>query len=128
MAGAPVRSIVVNALRNIVAQAESGSVELVDDGEHGVTAVLGDGTVRCRITLPSAGSSPPDGVLSARERQIARLVADGATNRAIGDVLGISAWTVSAHVRRIFAKLGVSSRAQMVARLSGAPPAPLARR
>jgi len=62
--------------------------------------------------------------LSPRERQIARLVADGATNRAIGSVLDISLWTVSTHLRRIFAKLGVGSRAEMVAQLFGAPGVP----
>jgi DNA-binding CsgD family transcriptional regulator len=51
--------------------------------------------------------------------QIARLVARGATNRTIASALEISAWTVSTHLRRIFAKLGVSSRAEMVATLLG---------
>ena len=43
------------------------------------------------------------------------MVAKGHTNQAIADVLGISAWTVSTHLRRVFAKLGVNSRAAMVA-------------
>jgi DNA-binding CsgD family transcriptional regulator len=34
-------------------------------------------------------------------------------------VLHISSWTVSTHLRRIFTKLGVSSRAAMVAKVSG---------
>ncbi|MGZ4888901.1 MAG: LuxR C-terminal-related transcriptional regulator, partial [Candidatus Angelobacter sp.] len=34
----------------------------------------------------------------------------------IADVLNISSWTVCTHVRRIFAKLGVGSRAAMVAK------------
>jgi DNA-binding CsgD family transcriptional regulator len=35
----------------------------------------------------------------------------------IADVLNISSWTVCTHLRRIFAKLGVGSRAAMVAQL-----------
>ena len=59
--------------------------------------------------------------LSPREREIARLVASGCTNHAIASVLDISSWTVSTHLRRIFAKLRVSSRAEMVAHLLGQP-------
>jgi len=46
------------------------------------------------------------------------MVARGYPNKTIASVLDISAWTVSTHLRRIFAKLGVSSRAAMVAELS----------
>jgi DNA-binding CsgD family transcriptional regulator len=57
-------------------------------------------------------------VLSPRELEIARLVANGLPNKAIGAVLDISAWTVATHLRRIFAKLDVMSRAAMVGRLA----------
>jgi DNA-binding CsgD family transcriptional regulator len=57
-------------------------------------------------------------VLSPREQEIARMVAKGYPNKTIASVLDISSWTVGTHLRRIFAKLGVSSRAAMVARLS----------
>jgi DNA-binding CsgD family transcriptional regulator len=56
---------------------------------------------------------------SPRELEIARLVAQGATNHAIARSLDISPWTVSTHLRRIFAKLGVGTRAEMVAQLFG---------
>src|SRR5262245_23810930 len=55
--------------------------------------------------------------LSPRELEIARLIASGMSNKSIGAVLDISTWTVAAHIRRIFAKLGVVTRAAMVARL-----------
>ncbi len=57
--------------------------------------------------------------LSPRELEIVRMVAQGHQNKIIAGILNISTWTVCAHVRRIFAKLGVSSRAAMVARLLG---------
>lgn len=55
--------------------------------------------------------------LSPREQEIVRMVAKGHPNKVIADVLNISCWTVCTHLRRIFAKLGVGSRAAMVAQL-----------
>lgn len=55
--------------------------------------------------------------LSPREQAIARMVAEGHPNKTIAATLEISAWTVSTHLRRIFAKFGVGSRAAMVAHL-----------
>jgi DNA-binding CsgD family transcriptional regulator len=57
--------------------------------------------------------------LSPREREIGRMVAKGYANKTIASVLDISTWTVGTHLRRIFAKLGVSTRAAMVAQLLG---------
>jgi DNA-binding CsgD family transcriptional regulator len=57
--------------------------------------------------------------LTAREAQIARLVADGLVNKQIASELRISEWTVATHLRRIFAKLGVETRAAMVSRCFG---------
>jgi len=54
--------------------------------------------------------------LSPREREIVRMVALGHQNKVIAAVLNISSWTVCTHVRRIFSKLGVTSRAAMVAK------------
>ncbi|MGO9558310.1 MAG: helix-turn-helix domain-containing protein [Acidimicrobiales bacterium] len=69
--------------------------------------------VRC--TFRRVGAARPTLALSPREREISRMVASGYTNKMIAKVLEISLWTVSTHLRRIFAKLGVSSRAAMVA-------------
>ena len=59
--------------------------------------------------------------LSPRQQQIAGMVAAGCTNQAIARSLEISIWTVSTHLRRIFAKLAVSSRSEMVAHLLATP-------
>lgn len=53
-------------------------------------------------------------VLTERELQIATLVASGHANKQIAKQLQISEWTVSTHLRRIFIKLSVDSRAAMV--------------
>ena len=55
-------------------------------------------------------------ILTERELEIATLIALGQPNKQIMDKLHISEWTVSTHLRRIFAKLGMHSRAAMVYR------------
>jgi DNA-binding CsgD family transcriptional regulator len=53
--------------------------------------------------------------LTARERQVLALIAEGATNRQIGTALFMAEKTASVHVSRILAKLGVRSRTQAAA-------------
>ncbi len=73
--------------------------------------------IRYILTRSSLRLPPPPTALSPREREIVRLVAKGLPNKAIAEVLDMSPWTVDTHLRRVFAKLGVSSRAEMVARV-----------
>lgn len=60
-------------------------------------------------------------LLSPQELQIARLAAEGLSNREIGQQLYLSPRTVGSHLYRVFPKLGVTSRAQLAARLAAAP-------
>lgn len=60
--------------------------------------------------------------LSAREREILRLLARGFAYKEMADALGISIGTINTHIRRIYQKLHVSSRGEAVALLSPLPP------
>jgi DNA-binding NarL/FixJ family response regulator len=58
---------------------------------------------------PGGGTFPP---LSARELEVLRHLAEGASNKAIARTLGISSHTVKFHVAAILEKLGAASRTE----------------
>jgi DNA-binding CsgD family transcriptional regulator len=97
-----------------------------DQGE--VLLDLTVGPVRCVLMPAPPAVQPMVPSLTPRESEIARMVSRGYTNRTIAAVLEISLWTVSTHLRRIYAKLAVTSRAAMVAKImeshEAVPPAP----
>jgi DNA-binding NarL/FixJ family response regulator len=67
----------------------------------------------------------PDG-LSAREREILRLLARGFAYKEMTETLGVSIGTINTHVRRIYQKLHVSSRGEAVALFAPFPSEPKA--
>jgi DNA-binding CsgD family transcriptional regulator/tetratricopeptide (TPR) repeat protein len=97
---------------------------------HGIATALGAGPLaaeietlarRARLELaaspaPSAAVAEPAAGLTAREREVLRLLAEGLTNREIAARLFISQKTVGAHVAHIFEKLDVHSRLEAAAR------------
>ena len=105
-------------LRLIADHIECGAVDVTVSPDERLLLDVTVGEVRCvlQVCRPDRREA-----LSPREEQVARMVADGRTNRAIATALDISLWTVSTHLRRIFAKTGVVSRAEMVAHLFGGP-------
>jgi DNA-binding CsgD family transcriptional regulator len=70
---------------------------------------------------PSDATTGPQ--LTPQEDQAARLAAEGLTNSEIGARLFLSAKTVQYHLRKVFAKLGISSRSQLPQALQSDPPA-----
>jgi DNA-binding NarL/FixJ family response regulator len=80
----------------------------VRDGEKVIPA----GLAADRKAGPrSAGKLP---VLSEREREIAVLAARGHRNRQIGELVSLTEGTVKIHLHRIYRKLGISSRVELV--------------
>ena len=67
--------------------------------------------------VPASGPREPEAgpVLTAREHDVLRLVADGQTNDQVAATLGISPDTVQTHVRNAMKKLGAETRTQAVA-------------
>jgi DNA-binding CsgD family transcriptional regulator len=89
------------------------TVLLVDGSRH---AILPDDA---KIVGEVSSLGGDHGIrLTPRELEIVGLVASGNSNKAAASLLGISEWTVAAHVRRLFAKLGVASRTELVFRCS----------
>jgi DNA-binding NarL/FixJ family response regulator len=71
-----------------------------------------------RVRFEAAAAQRPgrqsaSDTLTAREREIAGLMADGLSNRDIAEKLVISEGTVDVHVKHILGKLGFRSRAQV---------------
>jgi DNA-binding CsgD family transcriptional regulator len=88
-----------------------------DAGHELAETAAGDG--RSSLVRGFVGDAPPDRRdtfgLSRREREVLALIAEGRTNREIGERLFISQKTVGVHVGNILAKLGVSGRVEAAA-------------
>ena len=102
------RLLVARACR---ALGDTDAEQMEIDGARAVFEQLGavaDLAALDQAALDQAGRT---GGLSPRELEVLRLLATGATNRAVADRLFLSERTVARHVSNIFGKLGVSSRA-----------------
>lgn len=91
-----------------------------DDGHFqgylGISTSLEHYQERANITSEAARSSPPHHILSAREREVVSLIAEGNTADTIAARLGISHRTVEAHATNAATKLGASNRVHTVAK------------
>lgn len=90
-------------------------VALLAGGVRGAVAIeQGKGiTFETPVPRPAPPAEAPP--LTARELSVLSLVAEGQSNRAIGESLGLSALTVKSHLARIARKLGTGDRAALVA-------------
>jgi len=104
----------VNQASDLYQSSDPGEVD-VDDQEVILDQEVNG--IRCLLVRSHPKTDRMQIMLSPREQEIARMVAEGYPNKTIAAVLDISSWTVCTHMRRIFAKLNVRSRAAMVARL-----------
>lgn len=101
------------------------SSDYFSDGDLDAAAVLAPialaaslrhlGSSRGRAPLLDLFDSTDETLLSNRERQVANMVAEGATSRDIATELGISSHTVLTYRKRIYEKLGVGSQRELLA-------------
>ncbi len=112
-----VPSEIVRMLGELVHEVQRDHADLSTERDDGVILDADVEGIRCLLIRRPVSSVGATVRLSPREREIARMVAKGYPNKAIAAVLEISSWTVGTHLRHIFAKLGVSTRAAMVAKL-----------
>jgi DNA-binding CsgD family transcriptional regulator len=73
---------------------------------------------KARNELGSIGGRRREEGLTAAERRVADLVAEGRTNREVAAALFLGERTVASHLTRIYAKLGIRSRTELARRLS----------
>jgi DNA-binding CsgD family transcriptional regulator len=102
----------------VIAVQWAGNTEVVSG--HRLTLFVALNTSRWgerfrRTVAPEDAS----GHLSAREREVVRLVSHGSTGPEIADELGIAHQTVRTHVRNAMEKVGARSRAHLVAKALG---------
>jgi DNA-binding CsgD family transcriptional regulator len=74
---------------------------------------------RSELARVGARRSPTGGELTAAERRVAELAADGLANKEIAHALVVTVNTVEFHLSNAYAKLGIRSRAQLAGRLAG---------
>jgi DNA-binding CsgD family transcriptional regulator len=85
-------------------------------GAAPLRAALDDLAIRARLAgAPPGPTAPGLTALTAREREVLRLIAEGRSNREIGAALFITTKTASVHVSNILAKLSVTSRTEAAA-------------
>jgi DNA-binding NarL/FixJ family response regulator len=83
-------------------------IRMVSEGRR----YLGNGVEELIQKRSSGNSAAP--VISRRESEILRLIANGLTNQEIADKLFISAFTVDSHRKNLILKLGVKNTAQLI--------------
>jgi len=92
------------------------TVRRVLQGESILDGELAARLLRQLAAESAAEEQPPVELLTQRERDVLGLLAQGMTNREIGERLVVSPGTVKVHVEHIIAKLGVSDRTQAAVR------------
>ena len=113
------RGIDPDSLERVINVTQSGGVwvtrsllpRLVTELRRYASAPQVPATSKPAVAKPAADKLA---VLSTREREIARLIVDGATNKEVAAVLRISERTVKGHLSNVFQKLGVTDRLKLM--------------
>ena len=113
-----VDAVIAAGARGVVAKSESAEALA-----HALVAIDGGEMVVSKTFHRPRGYTWPghDLGLTARESEVAAFLSEGLSNREMAEALSISEHTVKSHLKAIFQKTGVASRAQAVARIMGDP-------
>jgi DNA-binding NarL/FixJ family response regulator len=101
-------------LKDISREELLAAVYSVAQGTSLVDSLFLQDVLRNLESAEKTNESPEDLIepLTAREMDILRLMVEGLTNQAIGDVLGLSAGTVKGYAQTVMRKLGTNDRTQ----------------
>jgi DNA-binding NarL/FixJ family response regulator len=101
-------------LKDISREELLAAVYSIAQGTSLVDSVFLQDVLRSLESAEKTNESPEDLIepLTAREMDILRLMVEGLTNQAIGDVLGLSAGTVKGYAQTVIHKLGTNDRTQ----------------
>ncbi|NOX61660.1 MAG: response regulator transcription factor [Chloroflexi bacterium] len=102
-------------LKNSTADELALGIRRVYAGEAMISPAMSVKLLEQFAAMQAASQSPPQERLTARERDVLRLVARGLSNKEIAAELALSPHTVKAHLRHILDKLHLRSRAQAAA-------------
>jgi NarL family two-component system response regulator YdfI len=115
LAGAALRSSVRAILpRDAKAEEIFAAIEACVAGLIVIHPDLVDALLDPTDAEKQSGLTASDQILSPREIEVVRMIADGLGNKEIASKLGISDQTVKFHISTIFAKLGAANRAEAV--------------
>ena len=113
LAGALLRSNRYADAMGLIRDVETAAREL------GSEPLLARAAQLSRVARGRGEAVEPWHPLTTREFEVARKIAEGRTNAALADELGISPKTANSHVEHILAKLGVARRAEIAAWATG---------
>ncbi len=126
----PVADHVVDAAEQSIAARTKGDAiptppRLPSGAVVGVAKIDGDpvfGGMKCAVLRVEPQDKQPTHGLSKREREIARLLVAGYSGVNVAAISGLSENTVRTYVRRLYTKLGVANRADLVRKLMSPEP------
>jgi two-component system, NarL family, response regulator DevR len=108
-------------LKDIRGQNLVAAIRRVAAGGSLISAAVNE-RVRTGLAKPAAPGTDDAPDLTLRERQVLELIADGLTNRQIGERLGLAEKTVKNYVSELLAKLGMERRTQAAVYAAGRRP------
>ncbi|WP_243228947.1 AAA family ATPase [Microbacterium sp. CIAB417] len=110
-------AVLLESARALLAQGDRATASRRLSDAEAIAAEIGHDRLQRSATelagrVSAHGAAGEDSELTARERQVLELVAEGMSNRQIGERLFISTKTASVHVSAILRKLGVATRTE----------------